>query len=338
MVEDTTHDGRTDAPFEGVSKRDLMKLAGIGGLGMLLGGAPAAADGEDGKGAGLRDVDGDGLLEAPNHEGFDVAEYIHDPKETRRHTQRRPLVSSERTELYVDPDGDDDAEGSEEAPIATLGEAFARMPWIINHRFRIHINEGVNDNDGASATTPRSIVWSGYGDPDFHIVGDADNPENHVIEGPDWINFSLMGAQPLRAVHVEGVQFDAKLQNYRGTLGLENCILNSSPRPWNSSCVGGYQGQTIIHSCEIGGAAEHVAELSQMAMVQLGGNTGSVSDSIVQSYGYGGIAFDLGTNSVSAPRWINDRSPNPQSTLTVRGNAEVGELAGENWWNPDGDE
>lgn len=327
-------DGTIEQSDTAISKRNLMKLAGIAGVGTLVGGTGtvAAEDGDDEDGEGgippweqiLRDSDGDGLLETPNHDGFDVQDYVHNPVETGDQAVRRSLVSTENLEFYIDPDGDDSNDGSESAPLATFEEAFHRLPFILQHECVIHVNEGVNSNDGQSIATPR--INMSYGKSGgFKIVGDPDNPEDHVIDGPDWMSFSLAGAPPLYDTCIQGVTLNCKAQNYYGTLGLHRCVLNSTTRPYVQSALGGYAGYSVIYESTFGGNCEHAFGLSQGAHVQIGGCDGSVDEAVIKCWGFGGLVQDVGTNSIDAPQWYDD---SVGAAATFRGRVDIGE---ENW-------
>ncbi|WP_157972472.1 hypothetical protein [Saliphagus sp. LR7] len=311
---------------------------GVLGGGALLGAAGSANAQERGRGGGppweqlLDDTDNDGLLETPNHDGFDVSNYVHNPEDKKWRAQRRQLVTNSGTHLWIDPDGDDENEGSEDAPLATLEEAFSRMPFIIQHEFIIHINEGVHDNEENTAIqSPRSIVAT-KDDPDFRIIGDPENPEDYILKGPEYISFGLMGAQPLYNITIEGVTLEAVIQNYKGTLGIHKCILHGGPEDSDRSrCVGGYQGDTIVHDCEIGGGVNHFAAVEQFGTLAFGACSGEVQDSIIFGWDYGGICYDLGDNEITAPEWALQ---DDLTMLTIRGPGpkEIGET--DNWWEP----
>jgi len=321
------------------TKRGFMQMAGATGLGLLLGGAtaPAAADATDrqegndsnGNGNAVVDRDDDGLLETPQKDGFSVSEYeaLVDEESKRWNVADRRITTRERRHIYVDPDGDDGNDGSEGSPLATLQEAFNRLPFFVNHRTVIHINKGVNTNDACCPNSARNIVNHLKGE-NLIIRGDPDNPEDHVIgrqgggedANPHWTALAFM-SDPLSCT-IEGVTFNTQVQPYAATLWFENCIFNSSPEPYISNAVGGYSSLVTLRNCEIGGDSDYVFSADQFNTMNIQNCTGKVNKTIVHSWNSGGLVRDLGGNDIEAPEgWINNEDA---SVITVRGHAEIG--------------
>jgi hypothetical protein len=332
-------------PSDGITRRTTLAALGIAGIG-LVGGSTASADTGDSP-RSVKDQDEkpprswQNDVDANEHDLSNVdtlgadevlsPAFLAETTQTNGNIVDRPLVSNGQIELYVDPDGSDSADGSEADPLATLQAAFDRLPFILQHSTTIHVTEGVNTNDGPSLSSGRHIVNHMDGEK-LRIVGDSDNPENHVIGSPD----SGSGATPHRVAlgfmstveqcEIEGITFNAQVEPFASTLSFKNCIFNASPETEVASAIAGSSSLTRLDNCEVGpaGTTDHLIEISAHQNFQFKDSTIEANKSVLLGEDSGGIVSDIGGNDVTAPFWINDVS---ESVITVRGHAEIG-LAG----------
>ena len=109
----------------------------------------------------------------------------------------RTLVSKDDREIYVDPDGDDDAAGTESDPVESIQEAVDRVPCYLQHEWKIWIQPGDYDEH----VKIHSIVGTGEGAQrldgeefaplrNIEIGGDGDSPSdvtvNSFVVGSCW--------------------------------------------------------------------------------------------------------------------------------------------------------
>ncbi|WP_227134346.1 hypothetical protein [Halorubellus salinus] len=181
-------------------------------------------------------------------------------------TPSRDLVSREPIELYLDPDGSDDAAGTQSDPIYSFQEVFNRLPHIIQHKTRIYVANGSylwvgnvpeSDDDNPPGSAPHLMNYRG---PEnfFEMVGDPDNPSNVEITGGPQLNFAFIGGHPYRCV-IQGMDINAKIVNYHGGLSIQDCILHSDDSLGTVAAVDGYAGFTSIRNCTFVSPAVHAA-------------------------------------------------------------------------------
>jgi rubredoxin len=185
----------------------------------------------------------------------DANRFHHRPTQDREHENivARDMISTEDIELYVATSGDDSNPGTQSAPLASLDEAFNRLPFILQHYVRIFVEPGTYD-PGSTIFTGMHLVnfvnrYQGRDAP-LVIEGAGDSPSDVHITGEFWWNTSIRGTVPYRTV-IRNMEIDGKIQNYNGCIGLHDMILNvsSSHGAGQKSGVDGYAGFTQVKDC-----------------------------------------------------------------------------------------
>lgn len=208
----------------------------------------------------IRNLQGSGLtvngdqLEVTAGSTTNAANISYDPSNTDPDNvdRPRPLATDSPTTVYVDPNGDDSGAGTDADPYASLERAFHDIPFIVMHRFEIRVKQGTNSNSFSNDMAPPVMLNHSKGE-GVYIAADANDPSsvdpsNYVIEGPNWISGAPSNGSPGDWKY-EGLQLNARLQNYGGAMSAENCILNSDPDPTFQSCVSGYAPIWLLRDC-----------------------------------------------------------------------------------------
>jgi hypothetical protein len=176
----------------------------------------------------------------------------------------RDIVSTDPIQIWVDPNGDDDAAGTDGAPIASLQEALNRLPYILAHPVDIVLTSGtvenptVHDTGYGVISSMHISTYSGNNEArdyfdnatgmNVAIRGESENPEKTILYGDYFQSFSFLGNSPLN-VGMKNLTVDSGVQNYGGVFGCNDCVLRGSPEL--DILFAGYAGVTYATRCEI---------------------------------------------------------------------------------------
>ena len=174
---DSTDANQADTRERGLpfTRRSALAIgSALMGLG-LTGGTAGAASSDRGRpvpGASpWNDEDGDGLLESDEQfDGIDAGILNARPTEIEENLGivPRELISQEDTTIHVDPSGDDDNDGSEGNPVATIQEAANRLPLFVLHDLTLDIADGeYTDEKESPAVHVGPLFLKGEGDINF---------------------------------------------------------------------------------------------------------------------------------------------------------------------------
>lgn len=227
------------------------------------------------------------------------------PKETENNIQDRDVVSTERIELHIDPNGDDSAEGTSTDPIATLQEAFHRLPHIIQHEVEVNLPNGTADTSGAQTGVciVNFIKQSGNHDEPIKFIGDTATPSNADISGR--VDMAFLGGAPHR-VKFEGIQFQ-KASLYRMGVTFDTCRFVSDSTYADSGGISGYNFAAWAKNCTFTGDCDYVSDMSFFARLILEDVSGSVNTSLIRSYKNAQVTL-LGNNTLSYPTYANNHA------------------------------
>jgi hypothetical protein len=220
----------------------------------------------------------------------------------------RDIVTSGPIQIWVDPDGDDGAVGTENAPVASLQEALDRLPYILAHPADIVLTSGTTENPTVHDTgvgvisAMHTSVYSGYQEArdyfdnstgmNVAIRSESGNPNDTILHGDYFLSFAFLGNSPLN-VGIENLTVDAGVQNYGGVFGLNDCVLRGSPE--FDILFAGYAGNTYATRCEI--TAPIVTTDSAGAVTGL---NGCIVDSGTRTSSVGEQAVMMSTDAVMA--------------------------------------
>jgi hypothetical protein len=160
----------------------------------------------------------------------------------------RPLTTRRSREFVVDAErGDNENPGTESEPLATIQEAFNRLPVFVQHDTTIRVAAGVyTDEEPAIHTGP--IVQKAQCT--LRIVGDSDNPGR--VDVRSGINSTYQGKQ----VHytIRGISFDS-LSQFAGPVDLRNCVFRGN----GDAAISGKNGHVFAKHCQIGSSEDRYA-------------------------------------------------------------------------------
>lgn len=158
----------------------------------------------------------------------------------------RPLQTTGERTVYVDPDGSDDATGTEDDPLKTVQEAFNRTPVFIYHPWTVQMAHGeyFEGKDTFATRTGLHLVWAGE---NFVLRGDPDAPEAVTINA---LNAKFFGK--LEDCRFRG--FSVKyLSQFAGPAFVRDCrFLGKSYRDGATSGLSGKSGRVNLNKCQIG--------------------------------------------------------------------------------------
>ena len=221
-------------------------------------GPPFADDGHDHSGDSLGE---ESPVERIDSETVAASRFHSDPlvQDENSGVVDRDVVSAEPLQIWVDPDGDDGADGTEGSPIASLQEALNRLPYILAHPVDIVLTSGtaadpiVHDTGIGVSSGMHMSVYSGYEEGRDYFDGatgmnvairsESGNPEDTVLRGEYFLSFSFLGNSPLN-VGMSDLTVDAGVQNYGGVFGLVDCVSKGSPAL--GILFAGYAGTTYV--------------------------------------------------------------------------------------------
>jgi hypothetical protein len=325
----------------GITRRQA--LAGLVGGGAVLGAtgtADAKLPGDSASTAGSpwNDDDSDGLLEPDSgFDGIETRRVKARPTETHPNIGivPRELVSQEDTTIHVDPSGDDNNDGSEGSPVATIQEAVNRLPLFILHSITIDIADGrytsekespavhigpiilkgegdinlseimqqnasgaTRGNDITNGHTFTSDLKSGFvsGDAGEGTVTMAGNVSDPSSVYVDvGINWTVFGK--LEHMRVNGIHWDS-LSQFAGQANVRNCVFRGN----GTAAISGKNGHVFFKNCDIGdGNTDQYAIWGiQLERMYFDFCTLSATDAALNVYN-GDIYQLSGRNTVNAP-------------------------------------
>jgi hypothetical protein len=160
----------------------------------------------------------------------------------------RPLTTRTSHEIVVDAAaGADGNMGTETEPLATIQEAFNRLPVFIQHDTTIRVRPGsYTDEEPAIHTGP--IVQKAQCT--LEIVGDTDEPER--VEVRSGINSTYQGKQSHYTIR--GIAFDG-LSQFAGPVDLRDCVFQGN----GDAAISGKNGQVFAKRCRIGSKSDSYA-------------------------------------------------------------------------------
>ena len=152
----------------------------------------------------------------------------------------RPLTTRTPREVVVDARGDDANPGTESEPLATMQEAFNRLPMFVQHDTTIRVRPGTY-TDEAPAIHTGPIVQKAQCT--LEIVGDTQSPER--VDVHSGINSTYQGKQ----VHytIRGIAFDG-LSQFAGPVDLRDCVFHGN----GDAAISGKNGHVFAKRCRIG--------------------------------------------------------------------------------------
>jgi hypothetical protein len=159
----------------------------------------------------------------------------------------RPLTTRTSREFVVDTHGDNDNPGTESEPLATMQEAFNRLPMFVQHDTTVHVRPGTyTDEDPAIHTGP--IVQKAQCT--LKIIGDTQSPER--VDVRSGINSTYQGKQ----VHytIRGIAFDG-LSQFAGPVDLRDCVFHGN----GDAAISGKNGHVFAKRCRIGAEGDRYA-------------------------------------------------------------------------------
>ncbi|WP_435077058.1 hypothetical protein [Halococcus sp. AFM35] len=159
----------------------------------------------------------------------------------------RPLTTRRSQDFVVDTRGDDDNPGTESDPLATMQEAFNRLPIFVQHDTTIRVRPGTY-TDEAPAIHTGPIVQKAQCT--LEIVGDTDEPER--VDVRSGINSTYQGKQ----VHytIRGIAFDG-LSQFAGPVDLRDCVFHGN----GDAAISGKNGHVFAKRCRIGTESDRYA-------------------------------------------------------------------------------
>lgn len=236
-----------------------------------------------------------------NNQSLSTEDLKRKAKEASTHTgkgDKRQIITTERTELYVDPvNGDDSGDGTESDPIKTYGEMWSRVPYFIEHRFHIYLREGTLDAaPGVRQIGPvRIFTGSDYltGQQPFSIQKHPNaSASNVIIDGN--INRLPSGGPELDKPTLKDVTVTGSVAPGTGHVTLENVTFTGASSDIQAGrAVNSHDMATIrLRNCTFKSALENVASMAQGSTLFMQGNTGTVSETAYQIKAGSRVVFD----------------------------------------------
>jgi hypothetical protein len=179
-------------------------------------------------------------------------------------------------------------DGSKSDPFGTLMDALNFMPEQVRHEYIIQVLPGTHGGEPGNSINTDPHRVGGIKTCQATILGDRDNPENHVLEANQW-NMEYIGV-PLSS-KIAGMKVRGTVQSYGGGFAVEDSIIVPNGRWGNnrSYAVDTYGGTVMINQSSIrDGQADTVFNLTDDATIELGGNVKIDADCPLVSAGIGG--------------------------------------------------
>jgi len=213
-----------------------------------------------------------------------------------------PAHTTRPVDLYMAPDGDDDAEGTRDDPIQSLHEVARRVPFCLLHYFVVHAAPGRYENPegGGMALGPivQGLFTARGGRQGFEIQGEGNGPEETVFEGyPQFnVNFHACGSADNAAF--KNCTLQGTFQAYQGAgFGLRDCIIN--PMGQAGHGYDSYGGSVWLNNVHFGDNTKWAINLPEGGEVMLDGCSGAPSEGVVK--GKRGTVRSGYGNDFSAP-------------------------------------
>lgn len=309
MSEQTKPDDSSTAAA--LSKRELMKLGSAAAVGLGLSGATAGTVGatEDGSTTTSDDTRYSGN---PTFESVAARLFKSKPTYTDFNDgiSDRPIVTAEPLQIWVDPDGNDDAAGTESDPVASLQEALNRVPYIAAHPISIVLTSGtaenpkVHDTGGGVMSGPvvagpmsnrqetKDVFETGTSS-NFSIHSESGNPEDTILKSKYYLTMQTFANSGLNC-SFRDLTLEASVQCYGGVIGIVDCICKGASRRPNMT--GGYACSIHFVRGEI--STPVVTRASQGSTVTLNGTyvdpqgrTDDGDQGVIQQYQSGCTVF-----------------------------------------------
>jgi hypothetical protein len=159
----------------------------------------------------------------------------------------RPLTTRRSREIVVDSAGNDDNPGTENEPLATIQEAFNRLPIFVQHDTTIRVRPGSYTDEGPAIHTGPIVQKAQC---TLEIVGDIDDPER--VDVRSGINSTYQGKQ----LHytIRGIAFDG-LSQFAGPVDLRDCVFHGN----GDAAISGKNGHVFAKRCRIGAESDRYA-------------------------------------------------------------------------------
>jgi len=206
----------------------------------------------------------------------------------------RPRSTSDHRTLYVGHGDFGTGDGTRSNPFGTVQDALNMMPERIEHDYIIQLLPGVHGGEPGNSLNTNEHTVIGLNSAKVQIRGDPNNPGNYAVEAAQ-INVEFYGG----ALETEfnGVHLIGALQNYDGSVSVQNSILEAGSR-WGQGaevafdCYGGHI--VFINSTIRAHEAEAVFNLTENGEVQFGGNvTVDAGNTTLATTGIGGGRLSL---------------------------------------------
>lgn len=159
----------------------------------------------------------------------------------------RPLTTLRERELVVDSAGDNEGAGTADDPLATIQEAFNRLPVFVQHDVTIRVLPGTYTNEDPAIHTGPLLQKAQC---TLRLLGDPDDPEHVAVESG--INSTFWGKQSHYSI--EGLAFDG-LSQFAGPVALRDCVFHGN----GDAAISGKNGHVFAKRCEIGSPEDRYA-------------------------------------------------------------------------------
>ena len=219
----------------------------------------------------------------------DVTGPIQNERPRYGNVNRRRMTADHATH-YVGFGDFGTGDGSKSDPFGTLMDALNFMPYGVRHEYIMQVLPGMHDGEPGNSINTDPHRVGGIKSCQATILGDRDNPENHVLEANQW-NLEYT-AVPLSA-KIAGMKVRGTVQSYGGAFAVEDSVIVPNGR-WgngNSYAVDTYDGTVMINQSAIrdeDGEADAVFNLTDDATIELGGNVRIDADCPLVTAGIGG--------------------------------------------------
>jgi len=211
-------------------RRGVLKGLGAAAIGgAAVGGATGGASGQSAAGqigTESEPVDVEGAQ--GNFDSVNTGQLINTTDQVNRVAgNKRPLVTTEDTAIYVDPDnGNDEGEGTEANPVRTIREAFQRQPFFLLHKFDIVLEAGVHPD--VAATQPPSFSTFKTPPVPFEFYGKTGNRDDVIVKAQLGFGY-FHGEQD--SPQVRDITVDSTIGTKIGNITYENIHFRGEGQP-----------------------------------------------------------------------------------------------------------
>ena len=200
----------------------------------------------------------------------------------------RPRLTSDHETVYVGHGEFKTGDGSRGEPFGTVQDALNNMPEGIRHEYVMQSLPGTHDGEPGNSLNSDYHNLSGLSSSKIRLLGDRDNPQNHVHDA-NQMNFEFYSSA--LESQLEGIHFKGTVQTYEGSFSIEDSIMEPNGR-WgrgNNYLLDTYGGKVIINRTEMrGNGADAVFNLTEGTGIYLGANVSIESDAPLCAAGIGG--------------------------------------------------